>query len=184
MNKGRKAVAVLGFFVMATVGAPAMAQYSAWYVGGAITHADYKGPRLSDTGWGALFGYEFTPNYALEAGYIDLGTVSESGPGFSASFGATAVELAGIGAFELSDRISMFGRLGVYRGDTKLDVDVDVDDFEPIRERERTTDLVYGIGIHARFGNNLMLRGSWQRYQDVGDFTEVDALGIALFIRF
>lgn len=184
MYKGKAAVAIVGLVALgAALSAPAMAQDSAFYVGGQIGSADYKAARDSERSWGAIIGYDFTPNYGLEVSYVDMGKITNNFPGFfSETLSGTAYDLAVVAAFDVTDRFSMYGRLGAYRAE--MSATLDIVNGESFAERSRNTGVTYGIGARFNFGNHLAVRGAYQRYHDAGDIMDVDTLTVALLFRF
>jgi OmpA-OmpF porin, OOP family len=183
MNTGTRIMPLIVVAGLMMFSSAAMAQYSAWYVGGQFLHADYSDAGRSDTGWGVVAGRDFNPNYGLEFGYSDLGSISVSAPNvFSVSLSATLVEVAGVGAFEMTERLSAFGRFIVHRSEATEDLDVvGVGRFV---ERSRHTDWGYGIGLRFIPNNNFAIRGSWSRYEDVGDVMSVDVISATFIFRF
>jgi OmpA-OmpF porin, OOP family len=183
MNKRSVAMPLIMLTVLAAFSSAATAQDSAWYVGGQLLSADYTDARRSDTGWSAIFGRDFNPNYGLELGYSDFGKITDRVPGVvTVSLSATLVEIAGIGAFEMTERLSAFGRFIVHRSDATLDADVvDVGRFV---ERSRHTDWGYGIGLRFTPRENFAIRGTWSRYEDVGDVMSIDVIAATFIFRF
>src|SRR3954467_10471470 len=92
----KPSVAVLAL-AAAAFALPAVAQWdkSSAYVGGSIGQSKFKDacsgnpPGVScddkDTAWRIFGGYQFSPNFAAELGYHDLGEAKASAPGFSAT---------------------------------------------------------------------------------------------------
>jgi OOP family OmpA-OmpF porin len=191
MNKLKTAVGVLGLAVAMSAG-PAMAQDQGWYAGLHFGEAKGKdacegisGPGVTcddkDTAFRVLGGYQFNKNLAVELGYTDLGEVSASGPGGSASVEATAWEVVAIGAWPFTPQFSVYGKLGFYRGET--------DGTAPgFSESESNTDLTYGIGVRWDFTRNLGLRAEYQIYDSVGGGnigeSDVDVISIGLIWKF
>ncbi len=180
MINSRAAWAVIGLVTTAIWTTPATAQDAWWYVGGHYSYTDYDQLDSSDNGLSGTIGYEFNPTYAIEATYADLGRVT-SGDG-NASFSATTVQLAGIGAFDLSERVAMFGLLGYYRGDAELRFAINTP--TPFVEKLREDNYTYGIGIRFNLRRSIAVRGTWQRYRKVGDLTDVDTLNVGIIVKF
>jgi OOP family OmpA-OmpF porin len=149
-------------------------------VGGAGVTCDDK-----DTFFKLFGGYQVNRNFALELGYNNLGKIKASGPGDTAEIASTVWELSVLGAFPVMDQLSIFGRLGGYRGETELSGGATGD--------KTTTDLTFGFGLQYDFNRNLGLRGEWQRYQKIkarNDATgaeadsDVSVLGVSVLWRF
>lgn len=177
---------------------PALAQSpdTGFYVGGHLGQAeardscnDFNAPGVScddkDTAWRVLGGFQFNRHLAIEGAYTDLGEFTASGPGGSVSAEARALELTGIGAFPLGNALSVYGKAGVYRGETEGRLDATLLSGSA---EDSNTDFTFGAGVRFDMTRNVALRAEWQRYNDMGgdDTTEsdVDVLSIGLLYRF
>ena len=149
---------------------------SSVYVGGTIGQAEYKdggGGDDKDTAWRILGGYQFNRHFAAELGYHNLGEASAA----AGALEGTAWELVGIGAYPLVDKLSVYGKLGVYRGE-----------LEAPGAEETNTDLTFGVGLQYDLLKNVGVRGEWQRYSKMGGGnlveTDVDVLSVGVVYRF
>ncbi len=109
---------------------------------------------------GKLFGgYQFTPNFALEAGLADLGRI-ESG-----SARSHGEYLDAVGILPLGDAWSLLGRLGVAHAALKTSAGDD-----------SGNGLKLGLGAQYALSGNLALRAEWERYRPkvFGTRTNVD----------
>lgn len=112
---------------------------------------DAPGLDRSDTAWKAYAGYDFTPNLALELGYVDLGD-------FSSSVGATSVDgpfLDAVGKYRFAPQWQGFARAGVFQ--SKLE--------SPGIGSDRGTGLKAGLGVQYDITPNLGVRGEYERYR-------------------
>jgi OmpA-OmpF porin, OOP family len=156
---------------------------SAWYLGGHFGQSDIEELDETDTAWKIIGGYQINRNFAAEFGYIDLGKVTISGPGGSATFKSTAWELVGVGSIPVANNFSVYGKFGFYRADSDLDFNVVF--FGSGSESETNTDVTFAFGGRFDVTRNLALRGEWQRYSDVGDgATDVDVLSVGVIWKF
>lgn len=181
----RHAAILIATACMATVMAskPAHAQDSWWYAGGSLNYGDYSTADKQDSGWAGFVGYEFTPNYALEVGYSDLGSIRQSAQGVGTlDFSVKLVEFVGISAFELTERISMYGKIGWYRDDTTFRLNL-VDE-APLSSSDRDSNFTYAIGARINMRTNFAIRGDWQRYRKVSDFTNIDVYAVGVIAKF
>jgi OmpA-OmpF porin, OOP family len=169
----------------------ALSQTTGFYVGGAIgqTTIDACGvvpAGLScddeDTSWKILGGYQINRNFSAELGYSNLGEITASGPGGSLSIESNAWELVGVGSYPLSNQLSVYGKLGLYRAEVELTSTVG------ISGDETATDLTYGVGLRYDFTPTIGVRGEWQRYGDVGGGStgegDVDVLSVGVIFKF
>jgi OOP family OmpA-OmpF porin len=195
----KSAVAVLGLGA-ALFALPAAAQMTmnGFYVGAGVGQAkakDWCSPGGFDscddkkTAWKVFGGYQITPNFAVEAGYANLGK-------FTATFGpesenaeVTAWEASLVAGVPLMPRLGIFGRLGVYRATVK-----DVDNLFGTFEHDNN-DFTFGAGLGYDVTRNLAVRAEWQRYYQVGggdtalgagvgQKSNVDVLGVSALWRF
>ena len=169
--KSIKAVVALAAIAFAGSAAAQQPVVAAPYVGGTIGQAEYKDATGDDkdTAWRILGGYQFNRHFAAELGYHDLGQVS--------AVEGNAIEVVGIGAFPIVDKLSAYGKLGVYRGE-----------LEAPGVKETNSDLTYGVGLQYDFLKNVGVRGEWQRYSKMGGGnlveTDVDVMSVGLIYRF
>jgi OOP family OmpA-OmpF porin len=150
---------------LAIIASPAWAQ---GYFGVAIGQSTLDS--TDDTAVKGFGGYRFTPNFALEAGYQDLGGVARSGR--SASI--TAFDLSFIGAWELGNRFALLGRIGAYRAETS--------------SFGTNVGPILGLGLSYDLTRHATFRLEWQRYDKLGPDTQpaldIDVLSMAAIYRF
>ena len=169
------------------------AQNSGFYAGGSIGQSQAKdacddlgGTGIScddkDTAWKVFGGYQFNRHFAAEIGYTDLGKVSATLGSLRDEIESTAFELVGVGMFPIANNFSVYGKLGLYRGDTEERTNFG------FSADETNTDLTFGFGVRYDFAERFAVRGEWQRYQDVGggDIGEshVDVISVGFLVRF
>jgi OmpA-OmpF porin, OOP family len=145
----------------------------------------------TDTAFRIFGGYQFNKHFSAELGYADLGKLTVSGvaSGLSANadLKATVWDLMAVGTLPVADKFSLYGKLGMYRADTKLSGSVA--GFGSGSASDNNTDLTYAVGAGYDFNKNLGLRAEWQRYSKVGsDSTggdgDIDVYGVAVVYRF
>jgi OOP family OmpA-OmpF porin len=172
--------ALLAIAAFAFAGGAAAQSLSSVYVGGTLGQAELKDACSGlancdekDTAWRILGGYQFNRYFAAELGYHNLGEASAPG----ATLEASAWELVGIGAYPIVNQLSVYGKLGVYRGE-----------LEGPGAEETNTDLTYGVGLQYDVLKNVGVRGEWQRYNKMGGGalveTDVDVLSVGVVYRF
>lgn len=184
--KMRKKLSVLAAAVLATLTAPAL-QAQGFYVGAGVGQSDFRDAcdgladiGLScddtDTGWKLFGGFQFTPNWGVEAFYADLGEASVSGT----VLGLPAAEkvsvdgfgIAGTATWPIGDRFGVFGKLGVFRWSlddraTLGGVSFALDD--------NGTDLMAGLGARYAFTEQFGVRLEWERFFNVGNSNTGDS---------
>jgi OmpA-OmpF porin, OOP family len=189
-------LATLGLASAMAFTGPALAQDTGFYAGLHIGQSkakdaceDLTSCDDKDTAWKILGGYQFNRHLAVEIGYTDLGEVSADDLGATVSIESTAFEVVAVGIFPIANQFSVYGKLGMYRGDT------DTSASGPggsASGSESNTDLTFGIGVRYDFTRNLGVRAEWQKYSDVsandldGGTVEadVDVISVGVIWRF
>jgi OmpA-OmpF porin, OOP family len=144
----------------------------------------------SDTGFKIYGGYEFTPNFAVEVGYADLGKLSAvdaTPPPTSTSFESSAVFADAVGLWPINREVSLFARAGF--AFTTLDIRSSTPGLGSVVAGEDETNLKLGLGAQFNVTRNVALRAEWERYLDVGEDattgeSDVDVMGVSLNVRF
>src|SRR5687767_397191 len=155
----------------------------------------------SFNGYGFYGGYRFTPHFAIEGGYLNLGSFKYRSRvnGNIGGLPATAAlnfdgETAGItaavlGVLPLSYRWEVYGRAGaLFASNTASVYYVDVQ--APIRAEgsENSVDLLAGIGTSFNFLEIYDLRLEYQRVFDAGDEAlgegDADTISIGISVVF
>ena len=170
------------------VAVPALAQDKGGYAGASAGNTSFDGPGVSgsssltqddkDSGFKIWGGYQFNRNLAVEAGYVDLGTLVQTGtPGpFRIEYGVTGVTGAAVGILPLSRGFSLFGKAGL------IVESIDQKTTGPVRVTTKDgLALMIGVGgrydITRRFGVQV----EWEHFD--GDLT-VDFLSAGVRYRF
>jgi OOP family OmpA-OmpF porin len=146
-----------------------------------------------DTGYKAYVGIPIHPNWAVEAGYFDLGrfgfdaTTAPVG-GLTGSARIRGLNLDLVGFLPITERWSLMGRLGAAYAQTQDRFSgtgaVAVTDPSPSR---RETNYKYGFGTQYAFTPALSLRLEAERYRvndAVGQRGDVDLYTLGLIYRF
>ena len=152
-----------------------------------------------DTGWKLFGGYKFNKYFAVEGAYVDLGkfsastTVTAVGGVPIAPLGVRAsvetkdgLYISAVGIWPVTDKFSVFGKLGVYSIKTTLNVSVAG---ISLNQSDRNEDVTFGVGVGYDFTKNFGVRGEWERFNKVGnkDKTtegDVDLLSVGLVYKF
>lgn len=141
---------------------------------------DISGPGVDcddeDTGLKLFGGYKFTPNFAAEAAWIDLGEVSATGPGGSATVEADGFQVAALGIFPINPQVSIFGKLGAFMWDASVTTS------SGFSVSDDGTDIMLGFGGMWNITPQIGLRAEWERF-DV-DSEDVDFLSVGVQFNF
>ncbi len=70
----------------------------------------------NDTAFKLQLGYQFTPNLAIEGGYIDLGKASYNFLGTTLQVKANGWNIGAVGTLPLNEKFSLIGKLGMIDG--------------------------------------------------------------------
>lgn len=155
----------------------------------------------TDTGYKLQLGYKFTPNWAVEGGYVDLGkfnyTASFTGsvvPGgagsASADIKASGWNIAGVGTYPINDQFSVFGKLGII--DAKVEIDASVTGAGGVGSTSTSATkwkTLWGAGAACNLSKQWSLRAEWERFNNLGDSDQtgessVDLLSLGVVFNF
>lgn len=195
------------------VAAPAFAQSypgvpdEGFYLGTAIGQAKLKNDTLDwlddlgantddkDTAFKLFAGYQFNPNFAVEASFVDFGDFEASAfatDGINVASGNVKASVDGFG-FALVGRLpidagfSVFGKLGLIAWDGKVS-GVARENGTVVFEGSDSADDIdpfYGIGAEYVV-NQVMMRLEFERYDlsDSGEDFEIDLISASIGYRF
>jgi opacity protein-like surface antigen len=155
-----------------------------WCLGAGSTSCDDTSAALKLFG-----GYQLDETFAIEAGYVHLGTFKANAGGASDEAKAQALEASIVATWPVAPRLGLFGRIGTYRANVR-----ETTSFIGTSSNNNT-DLTFGLGVRYDISPKLALRGEWQRYLDMGgrnvalgtgagDLSSVDVLGVGVLWRF
>lgn len=147
-----------------------------------------------DTAWKVFGGYQVNRNFAIEAGYVDLGAVNTDSrvtSPFSASTTAktetNGLAVVGVGILPVTNRFSILGKAGVYVWETEAKATVvgpsfGVSGVSRSSASADGTDFTFGLGAKYDLTNNFSIRGEWDRYKL--EDTDVNVLSLNAVVRF
>jgi|GEM_PF-2370483 len=141
-----------------------------------------------DNGLGLFAGYRFNRNFAVEVGYLDLGSVSADLDNTTvvngarldaegqAQLDATGLMASALISIPIGDRLSLFGRLGVLAWDADLSASasgtirlgnrsITFDDLSEDGRSRSGQDAAYGAGVRFGFNENLAIRAEVTRFE-------------------
>lgn len=156
-----------------------------WYVAlmaGQATYKDACEDDDNDTALSAAVGYMFNPNFGIEGGYTDLGSIdSEVGNCVQAQPidpSADGINISLVGRAPVSERVAVYGKLGAFAWNMDRE-DVSDDGVSPTA----------GIGVGVGFTDSIEGRLEYNRYFDVGESdttgqTDIDAIMAGVAIKF
>ena len=104
--------------------------------------------------------YSFTPNFSLEAGYADLGRIKSD----AGRLRADGWFLDAVGTLALGNDFSLLGRVGVFDGKLRRDLNGSQLDGS-VSASERGTSYKLGAGLQYDFNKSTALRAEWEHYR-------------------
>ncbi len=125
-------------------------------------------------------GYNFNNMFALEAGYTDLGEVTASGAGLSATVSVDGWYVGPRLTFALNNQAEVYGRIGILAWDAETKSNFG------FSGSDDGTDVYFGLGAAWKFNDKVSLGAEWTRYkfEDAGGDTDVDVIGAKLKFNF
>jgi OOP family OmpA-OmpF porin len=191
-------VLLVGIFSITSVAISSIAQAQGWYagVGFGQSKVDIEcdlditcSSDDTDTGWKLFAGNQFSPNAAVEFGYVDLGQMKASGTDSflgitSVDLESTGFNLALVGFLPVGNTVNLMGKVGFFRWD--LDINASSSVFGSGSASDSGTDLMFGLGASFDIGKTTAVRIEWEQFTDVGDIDggDVDLLSASLVFRF
>ena len=129
-------------------------------------------------------GYQFSPNFALEAALVDLGDVSYSGSfeGATVTGGRiqnSGLNLSAVGVVPLGQRFVLFGKVGMFLWYSEA---TDVTGGVATYSEDDGADLSVGLGASVAIGQKVSLRAEWERF-DMSN-VDVDLVTLGFAYRF
>ena len=137
---------------------------------GAGNGAIILGNEQQDTAYKIFGGYQFNRNFALEAGYFNLGKFTYSAASPSGTLNGTyeveGLNLDLIGTLPLGERFSAFGRIGAQYANTR-DSFSGTGTLTPANGNpsKRDTNLKVGVGLQYDISPSMQLRAEAERYR-------------------
>jgi OOP family OmpA-OmpF porin len=123
-------------------------------------------------------GYQVNRDFAIEAGYADLGSVSAGGSRFDSS----AWDLMAVALLPLASRFSLHGKAGLYYGRVNATAGATAN------AMDRTADFTFGAGAEFALNRDVGIRVDYQKYKDLGGSnvgtSDADVLTVGAVFRF
>ena len=110
----------------------------------------------NDLAYGLLAGYRLNRNFAAEIAYFDLGKIATSS---TVSARTTALSVAGLGSFSVSNGVSLFGKFGVAQTKTSWSAAPATG----VDASQSKTGLHLGAGLMFDVARNVEVRASYDR---------------------
>lgn len=114
-----------------------------------------------DVGFKIFGGFKFNQYIAAEVGYADLGEITASAPGVSATAEVDGFQVAVVGSYPI-EQFSLLGKVGLYVWDGEISTTFG-------NFHDDGTDFMFGLGGAFHFTPQLSVRGEWERFDIDGD---------------
>jgi hypothetical protein len=154
-----------------------------------------------DSSYGFVVGYRFTPHWAVESGYMDLGNVAYRNASSGTYQGlaetwrlhldsqTTAFALSGLAILPVNYRVEIYGRAAVLFATNEFTYYItDGVDSLHYKDANSSTDLLAGIGASMSFAEIYGVRVEYQRVFDAGSQStgegDVDMLSLGVTVYF
>lgn len=151
----------------------------------------------SDTAYQLQLGYQLTPNWAVEGGYVDLGKFQYSaaftGPvagNAVAEVKAAGLNIAAVGSYPVNDQFAVFGKIGAINAKVEGRATATGSGVSATEAISATKAKGYwGVGAAYDFNTQLGLQLEWERFNNLGDEaktgeSDVDLLSLGVKFRF
>jgi OOP family OmpA-OmpF porin len=129
----------------------------------------------NDTAYSLNIGYKFNPYFAVEGGYVDLGkygfqsnVTAPAATTVNGSYKVDGVNLSAVGILPLNNGFSVYGKAGVFRAKTDLDVS-SPGTVATSSASHHSTNPTYGLGAAYDITKDWTAKLEWNRYHEVGD---------------
>jgi OmpA-OmpF porin, OOP family len=215
MKRVMKSVCTMGLVGCAVLGSQlAMAADSGWFAGANLGQSKARiddariSARLQGSGLGVsrfqederdlggkvFGGYKFNPNFALEAGYFNLGRFEYTATTVPAGSLAGRLKVQGlnidaVGILPFTEEFSGFGRVGLNYAQSKSNFvgTGAVPASSNSSHSKRDLNYKLGLGLQYDFTNTVGMRAEWERYRindAVGNNGDIDLVSLGVVFMF
>ncbi len=139
-------------------------------------------------------GYRFNQHFAIEGGYVNLGSsqydATFTGGSAEVDWKSHGIFVEAVGFLPLSDAFSLLGKGGVYFSENEVDVSASGPGGNAVSSvDDNEVNLVLGLGAEYAFNDSFAMRAEWERFFDVGDEDrtgegDVDLVTVGVMVKF
>ena len=143
-----------------TVGV-ARAEDTGFYFGAGVGQAsqEFTGFEADDTAFRLFGGWSFNQYFAVEGGYIDGGTQSDSLGLLDVDISSDGFFFEGLAKLPLGKYVAPYAKFGYVFHDSTTKVSSPGGSFS---ESESDSDFIYGGGLEFKLGENFRLRAEYE----------------------
>ncbi len=164
-------------------------------IDGALANQGVASSSSSDNGntaYSINAGYRFNPNWGIEGAYTRFGEFNfnstTAADTLSGKYKASALSLAGVGYWPLTANWSVYGKAGLARTSTDLDVSSDTGATAVSNQSHSGTSFLLGAGLQYDFTSAYFAKAGWDHFNSVGgDMTgkgNIDVYSVGAGVRF
>jgi OOP family OmpA-OmpF porin len=137
------------------------AEDQGFYVGGSLGQARQKftGFEGDDTSYKLFGGWSFNKYFAVEGGYVDGGTQSDTVGFLDVDISSDGFFVQGIGKWPLGRFVAPYAKFGYVFYDATTKISSGGPAFS---ESESDADFIYGGGLEFKLGDNFRLRAEYE----------------------
>jgi OmpA-OmpF porin, OOP family len=137
----------------------------------------------SGTAFKLLGGYKFTPNFAIEGGYMSFGKAKAADPGISADFTVNGFGIAGAFHQDFATNWDFVARLGLAQMKTKVNATLGS---ATGSDSDSSAQLYGGLGINYKLTKQLSVGAAWDfsKAEFSGEKANVNAYSLGLTFGF
>jgi OmpA-OmpF porin, OOP family len=171
------------FYAGGSVGISRYKDASNFADSGITVHVDDK----TDTSFKLFGGAELDKNFAVEAGYVDLGKLKATGAGFGVTvpvtLKVTGAFIDAVGLLPVSPGVTLFGKLGLFTSKAKARGSVfgiSLDD------SDSSTNAKLGLGASFEVTKGLAIRTEWERFRfkSGSEKSDTDLVSVGVSYKF
>lgn len=145
-----------------------------------------------DTGYKVFGGYQLSRNFALEAGYFNLGKFSYTtmlpGGAMNGRYEIEGLNLDLVGMLPLGEKWSALARLGVQRALTRDGFDgPGFPAYASVDNSQRDNNIKLGVGLQYEISSSILVRAEAERYRvkdGLGNDGDVNLFSVSLVLPF
>ena len=125
-------------------------------------------------------GYQFNRYLGVEAAYVDLGNLAYSGefsgtPVTNGKVGVKGLDISAIGTVALSEKVSAFGKLGLFAWEAHA---TDVAPGATFNTQSSGRDASFGVGLGYAVTRYSDLRAEFESFRIGGDKASLFSVGV------
>lgn len=148
----------------------------------------------SDTGYKLQVGYQFTPNLAIEGGYVNLGkekySATFTGGTASADAKASGWNIDALGIWPVNDSFSVFGKIGLIDAKVELNATATGPGGSASASVSSTDwKSTWGVGASYNINKTVGLRAEYEQFVKLGNTdttgeSTVSLLSVGVVVHF